>query len=95
MAQVVYISGSTAFTRTSVTDYEPSALTMDPLFTGPGNFRLKPSSPLIDAGNTALCPATDAVRFSRSTGARCDIGAFEFNPASQTPPVPQNLRIIR
>ena len=39
---------------------------------------LLPSSPAVDAGDDAACPATDQRGVSRDQGMRCDIGAFEL-----------------
>ena len=39
---------------------------------------LLPGSPAIDAGNTALAPATDQRGFPRPAGLAADIGAFEY-----------------
>ncbi|MCU1396412.1 MAG: hypothetical protein JWM34_4840 [Ilumatobacteraceae bacterium] len=41
-------------------------------------FALLSSSPAIDAGEAAYCPATDQTGASRPQGPSCDIGAFEF-----------------
>lgn len=39
------------------------------------------TSPAFDAGDDALCPATDQRGVSRPLGSACDIGAYEANPA--------------
>jgi predicted outer membrane repeat protein len=39
---------------------------------------LQISSPAIDAGNPAHCPATDQRGISRPQGSACDIGAYEY-----------------
>jgi len=41
---------------------------------------LLPGSPAIDAGDTALAPATDQRGFPRPVGPAADIGAYEFSP---------------
>jgi hypothetical protein len=41
---------------------------------------LLPGSPAIDAGDAQLCPPADQRGVVRPMGARCDIGAFEFEP---------------
>ena len=41
---------------------------------------LLPGSPAIDAGDDAVCPATDQRGVARPQGAACDIGAYEFQP---------------
>jgi hypothetical protein len=37
-------------------------------------------SPAIDAGDDAVCPATDQRGVSRPQGVACDIGAYEYVP---------------
>ena len=39
-------------------------------------------SPAIDAGHNGYCTTTDQRGVSRPQGAACDIGAFEFDPAT-------------
>jgi len=46
---------------------------------------LAPSSSAIDAGDNAQCPETDQRGASRPVGAVCDIGAFEYGGAVETP----------
>jgi hypothetical protein len=41
-------------------------------------YGLLASSPAVDAGDDAACPATDQRGVSRVNGMRCDIGAFEL-----------------
>lgn len=55
---------------------------VDPHFLNPAsfNFRLKPSSPAIDAGTPVTAVTTDFDRTPRPRGPRPDIGAFEFVP---------------
>lgn len=59
----------------------PGNLNTDPLFVDPanGNFRLKPNSPAINAGdpNTTGLPATDIAGQARVQGERVAIGAYE------------------
>ncbi len=70
----------------------PNILGLDPLL-GPlqnnGGATLThaplPGSPAIDAGDNALCPATDQRGLSRPQGAACDMGAVEAPP--NQPPV--------
>jgi len=45
---------------------------------------LLPGSPAIDAGNTALAPATDQRGFPRPAGLAADIGAFEYGSVMPT-----------
>jgi CSLREA domain-containing protein len=57
---------------------------------GPTQTRaLAPGSPAIDAGDDAVCPATDQRGVTRPQGPRCDAGAFERAgappPAGNTP----------
>ncbi len=47
---------------------------------------LLPGSPAIDAGNDAVCPATDQRNVTRPKGTHCDMGAYELDPADL--PVP-------
>jgi hypothetical protein len=42
---------------------------------------LLPGSPAIDAGDPRWCLATDQRAYSRTSGASCDSGAFEFRPS--------------
>lgn len=46
---------------------------------------LSPTSPAIDAGDSAQCPETDQRGVPRPVGAVCDIGAFEYGGAVETP----------
>jgi CSLREA domain-containing protein len=43
-------------------------------------------SPAIDAGDNSGCPATDQRGVARPQGSACDIGAYEFQPASTPTP---------
>ena len=45
---------------------------------------LLPGSPAIDAGNTALAPATDQRGYPRPAGLAADIGAFESGSVMPT-----------
>ncbi len=58
---------------------------------------LLPGSPAIDAGDTALAPATDQRGCLRSLGAAADIGAYEFNatgtPSISTPPLSETAEV--
>ncbi|MEM7033240.1 MAG: choice-of-anchor Q domain-containing protein [Chloroflexota bacterium] len=60
------------------------AVSGDPLLALLGNYggntqtaALLPGSPAIDAGDNAVCPATDQRGISRPQNTACDIGAFE------------------
>jgi len=70
---------------------DPSNLdAVDPLFVDPdnGDLRLKPGSPMIDAGNpnTPSLPATDLDGNPRVIGGIVDIGAYEYlGPCSPAP----------
>lgn len=62
-------------------------LDMDPLLgalTNNGGFSqtmpLEVGSPAIDAGDDAICAATDQREVARPQGLHCDIGAYEFSP---------------
>jgi hypothetical protein len=52
---------------------------------------LLPGSPAIDAGNTALAPATDQRGFPRPAGLAADIGAFEYSSVLLGPPLVSTL----
>jgi len=57
---------------------------------------LLPGSPAIDAGETALAPATDQRGFPRPVGLAADLGAFELGPLAPlilTPPMSQTAPI--
>jgi hypothetical protein len=59
----------------------------DPLFEGVDDFRLKPTSPAIDAGDDGSVPAdltTDLDGNPRIQGSHVDIGAFETAPEPDT-----------
>ncbi len=47
---------------------------------------LPASSPAVDAGTNTGCPPTDQRGVARPQLARCDIGAFELEPAKTIPP---------
>jgi hypothetical protein len=61
-----------------------SPILSDPMFAWAdnGNFRLKPGSPAIDAGNPALAAANDLDGNTRPLGGRYDVGAYEFVPGT-------------
>jgi hypothetical protein len=59
------------------------SLSVEPGFVAALDYRLVPSSPMLDAGSTPDAPATDFAGNTRPSGAGADIGAFEF-----VPPVP-------
>jgi CSLREA domain-containing protein len=46
------------------------------------NYRLQPSSPAIDRAGSVLCPADAIDGVQRPQAAGCDIGAWEYTPAS-------------
>jgi hypothetical protein len=47
---------------------------------------LLPGSPAIDSGALSGCPSTDERGVARPQGPRCDMGAFEFVPATTATP---------
>ncbi|MBN1419444.1 MAG: right-handed parallel beta-helix repeat-containing protein [Planctomycetes bacterium] len=47
-----------------------------------GDLRLRPESPCIDAGTCRGAPTLDAAGTPRPSGARCDMGAYEFPMAA-------------
>ncbi len=94
-------SDGTTCSRESAARFPPDIIGVDPLLAalapngGPTQTRaLMPGSPAINAGNAATpgglgaCPATDQRGLPRGGAAgRCDIGAFEVQPAPPvTPP---------
>lgn len=70
----------------------PTNINQDPLFVSPQDFRLKPGSPSVDAGNPASTLTTDidgSPRPRDGDGNRTSIndqGAFEFQPTCATAP---------
>jgi hypothetical protein len=58
---------------------------------------LKPGSPAIDAGDMAVCPATDQRGFPRPDfpGTPCDIGAEEWNGVAPTIKVPAEITAVQ
>ena len=48
---------------------------------------LLPGSAAIDAADDSVCPATDQRGMARPQGSHCDIGAFEYEPPSNTAPI--------
>jgi hypothetical protein len=68
-------------------------LTTDPKFVNAaaGDFRLQAGSPAIDAGISLSLVQTDYAGVSRPQGAAYDVGAFEYQGRTLTPP--PNLRI--
>jgi hypothetical protein len=61
----------------------PGTITANPLFVGTGDYRLKPGSPAIDAGDDTSVPVdltTDLDGNPRIQGAHVDIGAYETAP---------------
>jgi Zn-dependent metalloprotease len=55
---------------------------LGPLVEALGIQPLLANSPAIDQGNASFCPAVDQRQVSRPQGSRCDIGAYEYMPAS-------------
>lgn len=60
-----------------------SNITSDPMFidASTNDFRLKPGSPAVDAGNTGAVESLDFLGTPRPQGARVDIGALEYQPS--------------
>lgn len=80
-----YENGSAPF---DPSDWNPrldtSCTSMDPLFadrTG-GDYHLTAPSHCVDGGTNASAPGDDLDGNSRPSGDRCDIGAYEFQPAA-------------
>lgn len=71
------------FNASEISNSSPSDLLGDPLFEAPStdiataNFKLKPSSPAIDAANLDQSPDVDAGGIARPQGNGADIGAWE------------------
>jgi PKD domain-containing protein len=86
------IIGST--TSCNITASSGDQFNVDPLLgtflSTQGYYPLLPSSPAIDAGDNAICPATDQRGVIRPQGAACDIGAYEFT----TPGAAANAVIV-
>ena len=59
---------------------DPSTLFIDP---DSGDFHLQQDSALVDAGCAELAPLVDRDRLVRPSGARVDIGAYEYSAISQ------------
>ncbi|MGH7644011.1 MAG: choice-of-anchor Q domain-containing protein, partial [Gemmatimonadales bacterium] len=55
---------------------------------------LLPGSPAIDAGDPAVCAATDQRGVARPQGDRCDIGAYEAGGPPPPPPPPPTRFIV-
>ncbi len=60
-------------------------LNTDPMFVGQFNFRLKPGSPAIDAGQRLPEVASDIEGYVRPQGRGYDIGAYEYHESSALP----------
>ncbi len=67
-------------------------LSEDPLFLGPGNYRLHSGSPCINAGTNQgwMTGASDLDGHARILDGIVDMGAYEFEP----PPLPQPLLVV-
>ncbi len=66
----------------SATQTTTAQINLGPLANNGGNtptHALLSGSAAIDAGNDAVCPATDQRGITRPQGAHCDVGAYEFN----------------
>jgi hypothetical protein len=62
---------------------------VDPKFTANfTNFHPQSGSPVIDAGVSSQCPATDKDGVLRPQGSTCDLGAYEFFTGGVTPTKP-------
>jgi len=78
-ANVAY-NGTTNYTRTTYTTYEPTGISADPLFVNAfADFHLLVASPAIDAGATLSEVTTDYDGTARPQGSAYDIGAYEFS----------------
>jgi hypothetical protein len=74
---------SQAASPSSGLTWGPGNTSADPQFTAPSedNYRLKPSSPCIDAGDPDYAPEAHAIDLDgnpRVVGGRVDMGAYEF-----------------
>lgn len=89
-AEIMNNGGAPIIDHTVIQDGCPSAstctdlITSDPLLEKLGNYggttqtlRTNPASPAVDAGDDAICPATDQRGVARPQGTHCDIGAVE------------------
>ena len=81
----------------TVAEVEPNGLQVDPQFMAPaaGNFRLKSTSPCIDAGTAVkgLHPTIDIQGQNTPKGSAPDIGAYEME-SKEAIRAPANLRLI-
>jgi hypothetical protein len=65
-------------TETNTSSVDPFLVSLSP--DGSGNYRLKPGSPCIDAGDAEGAPTFDYLETPRPKGRGWDIGPFEFAP---------------
>ncbi len=81
--------GDLAVTYSCVRGGFPGAgnLSLDPGFTGGGDYHLTPDSPCVDTGTDTGFPETDMDGIARPSGGISDVGAYEF------PGWPDALRI--
>jgi len=75
-AQIFDDGSTTTVVDSIVQGGYPGATDADPLFVAVADLRLSPGSPAIDAGDTAVCPATDW-RGELRDDLGCDLGAYE------------------
>ena len=70
---------------------------IDPLFVNAydGNFQVKADSPAVNKGVSLAIVTTDFAGVARPQGGAPDIGAYEYNGSSSTPPAaPTSFRIV-
>lgn len=69
--------GEFAFERFAQVDVAGAIITMPDFIIDPGDYRLAPGSPAIDAGQAEGAPATDLAGAARPCGLAVDLGAYE------------------
>ena len=84
-ATIVNLRHNNVYVTTAYVGVAPGlgSISAEPGFVSPTDYRLLPSSPMLDAGSTVDAPPTDFAGTARPAGAAPEMGAFEY-----LPPVP-------